>query len=114
MAKELQATVHGLVDPETGERHSFGPGDTLPGWAVDMVANPAAVGVDEDADDDGLSALAHEQDDEDPSEGTIDEVLERVGTDKGRAKATLEAEESKGAKARTTLLSELRAILGAD
>lgn len=116
MARTLTATVHGLRDPD-GQVVSLHPGDDLPAWAKDMVTNPAAFGVDTSADDDGLAALEHEQDDDDPEaliDGTIDEVTDRVGGDKALAKAALEAEEAKGAKARTTLLSELRAILGQD
>ncbi len=38
MGRRLNTFVH--LGDEAGERHVFGPGDDLPGWAVDAIVNP--------------------------------------------------------------------------
>lgn len=50
----------------------------------------------------------------DLADGTVDEVLDRVGDDKSKAQAALDAETAKGGKARSTLVEKLRAIIEAE
>jgi hypothetical protein len=48
-----------------------------------------------------------------PADGTIAEVMERVGGDPEKALAAWQAEEAKGEKARSTLMRDLAAIVEA-
>jgi len=50
--------------------------------------------------------------DEGLADGTIADVLDRVGGDPERARAALRAEQARGVKARSTLLRDLAAIAG--
>lgn len=47
-----------------------------------------------------------------PADGTIADVLDRVGSDPAKARVAFEAEQAKGDKARTTLLGALADITG--
>lgn len=49
-----------------------------------------------------------------PADGTIAEVMERVGGDREKALAAWHAEDAKGEKARSTLMRDLAAIVEAE
>lgn len=48
-----------------------------------------------------------------PADGTVDEVLTRVGDDPAAAQAALDAEAAKGEKSRSTLVEKLQAVVDA-
>ena len=56
---------------------------------------------------------AGDNEDGSPVDGTVDEVLGRVGDDPALAQAALEAEQAKGDKARSTLVEKLGAVAAA-
>ncbi|GAA4845519.1 hypothetical protein GCM10023201_40990 [Actinomycetospora corticicola] len=47
MARRLAGYVH-LTDPDTGQPVVLAPGDDVPGWADELITNPAAWADDDE------------------------------------------------------------------
>lgn len=97
-----QAVASGAAEPTEFPRHRGGTN-----W--DLSDGSIFSGTEEEAQDaeDQLAGGA----DGDPSAGTVEEVLKRVGDDQELATTALEAEQAKGDKARKTLVEQLQSIV---
>lgn len=89
-----------LLDPSSNTPVSFGPGDTLPGWAVPLVTNPRVLEEESTTEEESAPAGPF-----DPSDHKADKVIAYLkDADPEERDRVIEAERARGDKARKTVM----------